>query len=223
MARREEERFAPYRRGIGALFPPLLTETFIFRYRDGLRFVEAMRRQRPTVSADELFRRLPASSEQVLHPEKYAAGEPAREAAVDVESFAREGWRPAAATPLGEIGVRGVLLAGVPVAEASRAAAGWGGDRAFLFEREGRAPLFVWKTVWDGAVDAQEFYRSFNALQRQRAVPEAADFTPAGPEQQTWREGEVFTHVRLEGDTVFVLRGAAADIGEGLKALNRES
>jgi hypothetical protein len=119
--------------------------------------------------------------------------------------------------------VRGVLLAGVPAEEAARAAAGWGGDRSFLFEREGRAPLFVWKTVWDRAADAQEFFRSFNTLQRQRAAPEAVAFTPAAAEQQTWREGETLTHVRLEGDTVLVLRGAPADIGEAVKAVNRQS
>jgi hypothetical protein len=221
MARREEERFAPYRRGIGSLFPPLLTETFIFRYRDGLRFVEAMRRAKPSVSSDQIFRRLPASSEQVLHPEKYAADERPREVFISLEGFESEGWRPKASTPLGEIGVRGVLMAGVSAEEAARAAAGWGGDRSFLFEREGRAPLFVWQTVWDGAADAQEFYRSFNDLQRRRAAPEDVAFTPSA-QQQTWREGEVLTHVRIEGDAVVILRGAPADIGEAIKAVNRE-
>ncbi|MDQ3753788.1 MAG: hypothetical protein M3371_03545, partial [Acidobacteriota bacterium] len=66
IARQEEERFGEYRRQIGALFPPLLTETFIFRYRDGARFVEALRRARPARSADDLFRRPPQSSEQIL-------------------------------------------------------------------------------------------------------------------------------------------------------------
>jgi len=219
MARREEERFAPYRRGIGALFPPLLTETFVFRYRDGLRFVESMRRARPPFSADELFRRPPASSEQVLHPEKYAAGEQPRAVSLSVEGFTRAGWRLSAATPIGEIGVRGVLLAGVPSEEAARAAAGWGGDRALLFERAGRAPLFVWQTTWDRAADAQEFYRSFNNLQRQRSAPEVLAFVPADAEQQAWRDGGVLTHVRLEGDAVLVLRGDADDVAEALQLI----
>lgn len=216
MARREDERFAPHRRGVGALFPPLLTETFVFRYRDGLRFVEAMRRARPAVPADELFRRPPASSEQVLHPEKYLSGEAPREASIDVGRFAREGWRVTASTPLGEIGVRGALLAGVPAEEAARSAAGWGGDCSFLFEREGRAPLFVWKTVWDGEADAREFYRSFNTLRRQRGAPEPLAFAAAGAEQTAWREGVVVTHVRLAGDAVLVLRGSHADVAEAL-------
>ena len=88
IAREEDERFASYRRGLGALFPPLLTETFIFRYRDGLRFVEAMRRARPAVSVDEVFRRPPQSSEQVLHPEKYLSNEAPRDVELSDESSA---------------------------------------------------------------------------------------------------------------------------------------
>jgi hypothetical protein len=156
-ARAEDARFAEYRREFGALFPPLLTETFVFRYRDGVRFVEtARRRGNGARAADELFRRPPASSEQVLHPEKYFAGERPREARVRESDFTSAGWRLSVSTPLGEIGVRGLLLKGLARREAERAAAGWGGDRAYLFEREDggqSSPLFVWRTVWDTPPD----------------------------------------------------------------------
>src|SRR5215207_3546213 len=184
LTREEDERYASYRKGIGGFFPPLLTETFIFRYRDGLHFVETLRRARPAVSLDEVFRRPPQSSEQVLHPEKYLSGESPREVEFDLEGFADEGWRPAATTPLGEIGVRGLLLAGVTSDEAKRAAAGWGGDRSFAFEREGRAPLFVWRTVWDTPRDAQEFFRAYNQLLQRSAAPGAQ-----GESEREWREG----------------------------------
>jgi hypothetical protein len=217
VAREEDERFSSYRKGIGAFFPPLLTETFIFRYRDGLRFVETLRRARPAADLNEVFRRPPVSSEQVLHPEKYLAGETPREVETDVRAFADEGWRLTATTPLGEIGARGLLLAGVAVEEARRAAAGWGGDRSFVFEREGRPPLFVWKTVWDTTRDAQEFYRAYNEMSRQRA----ASVADAAAER-VWREGESVTRVRIEGDSVTIVRGAEADSAEALRlALGR--
>ena len=214
IAREEDERYSTYRKGVGALFPPLLTETFIFRYRDGLRFVEAMRRAKPPVSVDDVFRRPPISSEQVLHPEKYLANEQPREVVLDDQSFADEGWRLTATTPLGEVGVRGLLLAGVPAEEARRAAAGWGGDRTYLFEREGRAPLFVWKTVWDTGRDAQEFFRAYNALLAGRAS--AASSTTEGDVARAWREGAVLTRVRVEGDTVTIVRGAEADAASAM-------
>lgn len=213
LTREEDERYASYRKGIGAFFPPLLTETFIFRYRDGLHFVETLKRSRPAVSLDELFRRPPQSSEQVLHPEKYLSGEPPREVELDLEEFADEGWRPTATTPLGEVGVRGLLLAGVSADEARRAAAGWGGDRSFVFEREGRAPLFVWRTVWDTPRDAQEFFRAYNQLLQRRAAPGAA---AQGESEREWREGAALTRVLLEGDAVTIVRGAEADADAAL-------
>ena len=222
IARQEDERFGAYRGDLGALFPPLLTETFIFRYRDGARFVEALRRAKPPVSVDEVFRRPPASSEQVLHPEKYLAGEAPREAGLDWRAFESRGWRVAASTPLGEIGVRGLLMAGVPTAEATRAAAGWGGDRASVFERDGAAPLFVWQTFWDRREDAQEFFRAYNALQRRRGAAESdAQLAAGGKASVLWRQGGVLTFVRLDGDGVLVARGAEADVASALEMAGR--
>jgi hypothetical protein len=223
IARQEDARFAPYRSQIGALFPPLLTETFIFRYRDGSRFVEAMRRARPVVSVDDLFRRPPASSEQVLHPEKYLANEAPREVEAHVEGFRDGGWEALAATPLGEIGVHGLLLAGVPDAEAKKAAAGWGGDCAFIFERAGGAQLFVWQTAWDGREDAREFFRAYNTLLRRGRGAEASDGAAAygGEESALWREGALRTLVRLEGDAVLILRGTEADVQAALRTVAR--
>jgi hypothetical protein len=219
VAREEDERFSSYRKGIGAFFPPLLTETFIFRYRDGLRFVETLRRARPAADLNEVFRRLPVSSEQVLHPEKYLAGETPREVEADIRAFADEGWRLTATTPLGEIGTRGLLMAGVAGEEAKRAAAGWGGDRSFVFEREGRAPLFIWKTVWDTPRDAQEFFRAYNEMLRQRAAPVEGANAEA---ERVWNEAGTFTRVRMEGSSVTVTRGAEADSVEALRlALGR--
>ena len=217
IARQEEERFGSYRRELGGLFPPLLTETFVFRYRDGARFVEAVRRS--GAGTDDIFRRPPASSEQVLHPEKYLAGEAPREARLDEARLRRRGYRLAASTPLGEIGVRGLLLAGAPQAEAVRAAAGWGGDTAYVFEREGGAPLFAWQTVWDRPEDAQEFFRAYGTLQRSRgaaAEPDGA-LAPGGDSHALWRKGDLLTLVRLEGDAVLVLRGARADLAAALE------
>ncbi len=221
--RQEDARFTPARRAVGALFPPLLTETFFFRYRDGSRFVEAVRRARhgSAAGANELFRRPPASTEQVLHPEKYLAGDEPREAALDEATFASEGWRAPASTPLGEIGVRGLLLAGVPTAEAERAAAGWGGDRAYVFEREGSTPLFAWQTVWDKPSDAQEFFRAYNSLlQRRGARAETNEPRRAAESdgrETIWREGALVILVRLRADSVLVLRGAEADVAAALR------
>jgi hypothetical protein len=206
----EDARFGEYRKEIGAFFPPLLIETFIFRYRDGTRFVETVRRKSGERGIDELFRRPPASSEQVLHPEKYFAHESPREVALDEGAFAANDWKVAATTPLGELGVRGLLLKALSSTDATRAAAGWGGDRAYLFERAKATPLFVWKTYWDKLEDAAEFFRAYNTLRSKAG--EARDGGANDPAEFNWRDsGGRLTIVRVEQDRVIIIRGAEAD------------
>jgi hypothetical protein len=210
IASNEDARFGEYRKEIGAFFPPILTETFIFRYRDGTRFVETVRRKSGERGIDELFRRPPASSEQVLHPEKYFAHESPREVALDEGAFAANDWKVAAKTPLGELGVRGLLLKALPATEAMRAASGWGGDRAYLFERAKATPLFVWKTYWDKPEDATEFFRAYNTLRSKAG--EARDGGANDPAEFNWRDsGGRLTIVRIEQDQVIIIRGAEAD------------
>jgi len=222
IGRTEDARFGEYRKEIGAFFPPLLTETFIFRYRDGTRFVETVRRKSGTRGIDELFRRPPASSEQVLHPEKYFARELPREVSLDEGQFAANNWKVAATTPLGELGVRGLLLKAMSGGEAARAAAGWGGDRAYLFERAKTAPLFVWKTYWDTPAEAAEFFRAYNTLRDKTG--EQRDGT-GDPTQFIWRDSSSsnsrVTIVRIERDQVIIIRGADADARGALEFARR--
>ncbi|MFN2454258.1 MAG: hypothetical protein ABR577_08560 [Pyrinomonadaceae bacterium] len=221
ITRQENERFGEYRAEIGKVFPPLLTETFIFRYRDGARFVEALRRRGGERAVDQLFLRPPASSEQVLHTEKYLSNEAPRETPIDEAAFGAANFHLIASTPLGEIGIRGLLMAAIPEREAVRAAAGWGGDCAYLFEhaQQSRTPLFVWKTSWDKPIDAEEFFRAYNALQRaHNSSNTGGDQVSDGQAAQTnWRENGRLTIVRREGDSVIVVRSPEADAAMALE------
>ena len=220
--RQEDERFGDYRAEMNALFPRLLTETFIFRYRDGARFVESVRRSHGIGGINELFTRPPVSSEQILHPEKYAQNEGPRQMQLDEAAFKTSGWRSVTSTPLGEIGVRGLLLEGVSEKDAVRAAAGWAGDRAYLFEREGGTPLFVWKTAWDKAADAEEFFGAYNALQRRRQGAQADERLSAGTNaSMIWRKGGRSTLVQRIGESVIIVRGAEQDVNTALVLASR--
>ncbi|HEY0404686.1 MAG TPA: hypothetical protein VGC89_03095 [Pyrinomonadaceae bacterium] len=215
ISRQEDERFSGYRAQMNTLFPRLLTETFIFRYRDGARFVESVRRSRGERGVDELFTRPPASSEQILHPEKYVQNELPRAIRLDETAFTTSGWQSVASTPLGEIGVRGLLLEGVAEKDAVRAAAGWAGDRAYLFEREGGTPLFVWKTSWDKPSDADEFFNAYNALQhRPGGGAQAGEKLSA--DEMLWRKAGRVTLLQRDGDSVVIIRGAEQDVNTAL-------
>lgn len=222
IARQETERFSQYRTEVGRWFPPLLIETFIFRYRDGTRFVEAVRRRGGERAVDELFLHPPASSEQVLHPDKYFQAEAPRDVQVDEAGFTGNGWRISSSTSVGEIGVRGLLLAGVSEQEAVRGGAGWGGDRAYLFEGDKGSTLFVWKTMWDRREDAEEFFRAYNALQRGRNHTQGNQKSNSVDEAQVaWRDGGHTTLVRLAGESVIIVRGLEAEVDAALSLAGR--
>lgn len=222
IAKQERERFSFYRKEVQELFPALLIETFSFRYRDGLRFVEEVRRKRGLQGINELFARPPLSSEQILHTEKYFQQERPREVGLDEGAFNQGGWRLVTSTPLGEIGVRGFLMAGASERDATRAAAGWGGDRAFLFEKAGGSSLFVWKTSWDRPSDAEEFFRTYNAVQKAGEGAKLSDSSTEGDtEQSTWRDAGRLVIIRRQGDSVIIIRGAEADAPAALELARR--
>lgn len=204
ITRIEDSRFDEYRSTIGNLFPSLLTQTFIFRYRDGTRFVEGVRRRRAQPGVDDLFRNPPQTSEQVLHLDKYLAGEATRAPVFDSSSLLRNGWQSSVSTAFGEIGVRGILAERLSLSNAARAAAGWGGDQAYLFERSDES-LFVWTSVWDTSEDAAEFFRGYKRLLEGRGLKTDSAVKDA---KIGWREADGReTIMRKAGDAVLIVRG----------------
>ena len=132
-----------------------------------------MRGHHPWSAVDALWRDPPASSEQVLHREKYDACE-APIAVPDSILPALPGFdRPRATDVLGELVVRAWLAKTLDPELAARAAAGWGGDRAGLYPvtaasaspPDGGAPVastpaLAWLTIWDDTGEADDFARA---------------------------------------------------------------
>ncbi len=146
---------------------------------DGLVFVARVRARRPWSAVDALWSDPPASTEQILHPEKYDACEaPTPVDAAALPTLSRFG-RPTASDVLGEWAIQTWLAATLPAEIAARAAAGWGGDRAGVYAPQTPAPLaapadggaavaplapLAWLTVWDDPAEADDFARA--AIQR---------------------------------------------------------
>lgn len=111
----------------------------------------------------------PLSTEHILHPERYAAGDdPIPVSVAPLDEALGPGWRQVWDRTLGEFYLREHLRTLIPEETASSAAAGWGGDRYRLyFNDETSETVLVWRTVWDTPEDATEFaaaYRGYGAL-----------------------------------------------------------
>jgi hypothetical protein len=129
--------------------PPVLRDQLLLPYFAGRDFAQALQRRGGWEALKEAWGRPPQSTEQVLHPEKYAAREAPRE--VDL-SYAPRGERLINEGVLGEVLVKTFLGEAAP----EEAPTGWGGDRYRVWDVSGRT-LLVWRSVWDSPKDAQEF------------------------------------------------------------------
>jgi hypothetical protein len=139
--------------------PPFLRETLLFSYSQGSLFCLSVRRKGGQKLLDHAFRSdPPLSSEQILHPETWHGR---RDDPVVVEwpdlAPVLPGFTKAAEGEMGELAVRILLREGMKnETRAAAAAAGWGGDRFAVYEKD-RRRLLAWITEWDSAADAEEF------------------------------------------------------------------
>lgn len=133
-----------------------------FPYASGLNFVSELYRAGGFALVNRSFEQAPASTEQVLHPERYLAGD---EPVSVAEPSVPQGYRAVARGTVGELLTRLALSACVKTPDAIRAAEGWGGDTFQIVEKDGLAGL-LWATTWDTAEDAREFERAVRELSK---------------------------------------------------------
>jgi hypothetical protein len=191
---------APYRQRIqerldaSSGVPAFLSDVFDDAYRNGMVFVHAVH-ERGWEEVEKLYAEYPpASTEQILHPEKWFS----REAPTRIEwakfdtnpLFA--GWESLDQDVLGEARWRLVFREYGLGAEAVAAASGWDGDEYAVFMREAdEAMLLLWHTSWDTDADAVEFASAYRRLLEVKYADEA-----------------VPTRVQDRGRNVFIVEGA---------------
>jgi hypothetical protein len=205
----------------GSDVPPVLWAALLAPYVDGLSFVEKQRKKGGFPAVDQVWERLPDTTEQLLHEDKLAAREPALPVrALDLAKLGA-GYALVDDDVMGEQGLRIVLERWVPAARAAEAAAGWGGDKLAIVRcagcAGGDAYAAVWRFVFDSEADAAEMAsvlsERFGARCRERA-----DLGPL-----LWkRRGAKLAlvagpHVRLSG-SLAVRPGAKCSAVEGWMA-----
>jgi hypothetical protein len=140
--------------------PAYLRDTTLFPYQDGLQFVLTRQTAGDWAAIDEVYASPPQSTEQILHPDRYAAHEAPVVVTLptDLATKFGSGWSTDSEDTLGELQLRAWLTArGVPAATAQSAAAGWGGDRVARYQGPNGAWALVIDSAWDHTNDAAEF------------------------------------------------------------------
>ena len=114
---------------------------------------------------DEAYARPPVSTEQVLHPDKYFAGEkPVELELADFSAMLREGWVQISVDTAGEFLLRTYLEEHLDATEPSSAAAGWGGDRYSLLRGPAGERVLIWLVAWGSLEESAEFFDSYQVF-----------------------------------------------------------
>ena len=141
--------------------PKFFQDSLLFPYMYGYDFVSYHYLKGGFDHVNDLFKNLPQSVEQIMHPEKYLKDEPVE---VNVDPFhaqISEKFDIIKEDVLNESDVMMILSSGyqedwqLSDRQAASAAEGWGGGTYIFAENEDK-PLFFSKTVWDSERDAEE-------------------------------------------------------------------
>jgi hypothetical protein len=144
--------------------PPYILSSLLFSYVVGEKYVNRLREVAGgwKLVNYALRSRHPASTEQVIHPDKYLVNERPVRVVLRVRPLLGTGWKRATHGTIGEFDTDQLLKLGVDDVTAGDAAAGWGGGSYELWTSAGESALVVgW--AWDTAGDALEFERALRA------------------------------------------------------------
>jgi hypothetical protein len=189
--------------------PVWFAEDLTFPYDSGFGFVTRLVQEHGVVGVNQTYERPPTTTEQILHPEKYFAQEPAREVSLPAAEVA--GYEVFEEGIFGEWNLMLYLLDGVSRGNAVVGSAGWGGDQYRMYWN-GTDLLFAYLYEGDTPRDAEEFAEYLIdsvAVRMDVGSPQGADVT-------TFPGGSAYAYVELSGQRVLFVGAVDRTLGVSL-------
>ena len=135
--------------------PKFLKHSVMFPYVSGVTFVQQIALTGGWERVDEMWKNAPASTEQILHPEKYPADMPSAVALpINLADQLGSGWHEIDRNVWGEFDLAMLLAEELPE-EAEAGADGWDGSE-YVFLMKGDKRLFAIELAWDNMTEAKE-------------------------------------------------------------------
>lgn len=150
--------------------PRIVRETLLFPYISGASFVQALWRDASARSGEAfpapLGDRLPASTEQVMHPYERFLAERDHPTEIELAEPPAD-WTVLYENTLGQLET-GILLDEHLGGGADALAVGWDGDRFRLLESPDGGRALVWYSVWDDEARADAFAEAYRRILARR-------------------------------------------------------
>jgi hypothetical protein len=215
--------------GKAGSLPAYLRLTLTFPYGYGsefvMKYIKSVKGDFKDVS--KLFKDMPLSTEQIMHPEKYCEPDqrdnPILVTLPDLSKILGAGWTESFNNVHGEFviwillkelfsedirreGFKREILA---QAALRKAAAGWGGDRYVILEKtvgEKTQTMYAWYSAWDTEKDAKEFVDAYGLALERKYDLEGTDGVREDKTAFKTSKGHVLVERRTKD--VLVLEGA---------------
>ncbi len=197
--------------------PPILARQLEFPYISGLAFVEALFAQGGYEAVDQAWQNLPQSSEHILHPDRYLAGDQPQLVSLEpMTDTLGDGWSLVDEDSLGEFYLRQHLAQQLDEDEVDLAATGWGGDLYAVYMNESQDSLvMVLRQSWDTPADAQEFADAYTGYPAGLFGTNAAGQENGG---LCWQGQDVIC-LYSAGDETLIVRAPDTGIAANIAAL----
>lgn len=144
--------------------PPILLSNLSFPYNEGFEFVLTLFTEGDGTFEliDQAWQNLPTSTEQIIHPDRYFAGDnPILVSLPPLTATLGAGWQRLDEDVFGEFFLREYLAQQLSLADAETAAEGWGGDRYAVYGNENGEVVMVLRLVWDTTQNSQQFAAAY--------------------------------------------------------------
>lgn len=154
---------------------PVLARSLQMPYTDGTGTVIRLVKQKGWKAIDELYAKMPRTSEQMLHLDKLLASEKPIPMKLDAAALgnALPDFEMVWHDNIGEAALLSMLADIDDATVARKAAAGWGGDALVALDKKGQAlpaPVVAGAITWDTEADAKEFHSLFARYLSERAA-----------------------------------------------------
>jgi hypothetical protein len=191
--------------------PRALRESLLFPYEEGSAWATQLYKRGGWEMVSQAFTKLPQSTEQILHADKYFSYEaPQKITLPDFKTVLGPSWKRIDYDVNGEWGYSLILDEFLNNStDAKQASAGWAGDRFALYETNKPEETFVAQlTAWDTPQDAREFFDAYSKRTAKRYGD--ANATTQKEDRIEWQTSAGGVVMELRGSRVAILEGIPA-------------
>ena len=148
--------------------PIYIKEGLIFPYTKGLEFVKFVKARGGWESINTAYADLPASTEQILHPEKYLMDRdyPMAITIPDISAILTSTkWTLLLDNVMGEFSISLLKKQFFPTFTSKRMSEGWDGDKFQVWDDiVNKHSALIWFTTWDEENEAREFFNGYKKI-----------------------------------------------------------